>query len=96
MNDIVVKFAALMKASDDISRALKNMHSELDGLEKGIQPLLASWDGTAKDAYHVRQKEWSSASKDLTELLTQIKGAVVHSAEIMQAREKANTTKFHH
>jgi WXG100 family type VII secretion target len=94
MTDIVVKFSALVKASEDIGKAISNMNSELDALEKGIQPLLSTWDGQAKDAYYARQAEWTSASKDLTQLLTQIKGAVSQSAEIMQAREKANMQKF--
>ncbi len=94
MSDIIVKFSSLMKASEDIGKAITNMNSELEGLEKGIQPLLATWDGDAQGAYRVRQAEWTSASKDLTELLTGIKGAVIRSAEIMQAREKANKLKF--
>ena len=94
MSEIVVKFSALSKASEDISKAIASLNSELDGLEKGIQPLLSTWDGTARDAYFQRQQEWSSASQDLTQLLTQIKGAVVKSAEIMQAREQANQRKF--
>jgi WXG100 family type VII secretion target len=70
------------------------MQSELADLEKGIQPLLHTWDGAAKDAYHQRQSEWNSASQDLSQLLGQIKAGVVKSAEIMQAREQANKQKF--
>jgi WXG100 family type VII secretion target len=92
---IVVKFPALMKAADDIGKAIKNMNTELHDLEKGIQPLLQSWDGDAKEAYYSRQQEWNSASKDLEQLLNEIKGAVTRSAEIMQAREHANKQKFH-
>lgn len=95
MTDIVVKFPALIKAAEDIGKAIKNMNQELHDLEKGIQPLLQSWDGSAKDAYHARQVEWNTASKDLEQLLTSIKGAVTRSAEIMQAREHANKNKFH-
>jgi early secretory antigenic target protein ESAT-6 len=94
VSEIVVKFSALAKASEDINKAIANMNSELDGLEKGIQPMLSTWDGAARDEYFRRQQEWSSASKDITQLLTQIKGAVMKSAEIMQAREQANARKF--
>jgi WXG100 family type VII secretion target len=93
-DEIVVRFSALTKASEDINKAISTMHSELDGLERGIQPLLATWDGTAKNEYHTRQREWTQASTDLTTLLTQIKGAVTKAAEIMQAREAANARKF--
>jgi early secretory antigenic target protein ESAT-6 len=92
--EIIVRFSALSKAAEDINKAITNMQSELDGLEKGIQPLLATWDGQAKEEYHTRQREWSSASADLTQLLTQIKAGVTKSAEIMQAREASNARKF--
>jgi|RhiMetdeSRZDD1v2_1073273.scaffolds.fasta_scaffold3887973_2 WXG100 family type VII secretion target len=94
MTEIVVKFAALHKASEDINKAISNLTSELDNLEKGVQPLLSTWDGQAREAYYARQREWSSASGDLKQLLLQIKGAVDKSAEIMQARESANMKKF--
>jgi 6 kDa early secretory antigenic target len=93
-DEIVVRFSALTKASEDINKAISTMHSELDGLERGIQPLLATWDGAAKNEYQTRQREWTQASNDLTQLLNQIKGAVSKSAEIMQAREAANARKF--
>jgi 6 kDa early secretory antigenic target len=93
-DDIAVNFASLTKAAEDIQSAIGKMTSELDGLERGIQPLLVTWDGDAKAAYLIRKKEWDNASADITQLLTGIKGAVLKSAEIMAAREKQNATMF--
>jgi 6 kDa early secretory antigenic target len=93
-DEIVVNFPMLHRAAEDIGSALKRMNSELDDLKRGIQPMVSTWDGGAQNAYLSRQSEWERASQDLSVLLTQIQGAVVKSAEIMQAREKSNIAKF--
>ncbi|SHN03300.1 WXG100 family type VII secretion target [Cryptosporangium aurantiacum] len=93
-DEIAVNFASLTKAAEDIQGAIGKMTSELDALERGVQPLIATWDGEAKAAYLVRKRGWDSASADLTQLLTGIKAAVMKSAEIMAAREKQNASMF--
>jgi len=94
MTEIKVSFAALSQASADIQKATTTMHNELGALERGIQPMLATWDGDAKAEYAQRQSEWTSASTDLAALLKQIQTAVDKAAEIMLARERANKQKF--
>ncbi len=95
-NEIVVEFAALQQASDDISRALSSMQSELDNINSQVQPLVHTWQSDAQQAFVQRKNEWTNAANDLHTLLTGIKTAVLRSAEIMQAREKANVAKFQH
>lgn len=93
-DEIAVNFASLTKAAEDIQGAINKLGAELDGLETGVQPLVASWDGPAKASYLVRKREWDSASADLTQLLTSIKGAVLRSADIMSAQEAKNASLF--
>jgi WXG100 family type VII secretion target len=93
-DEIAVNFASLTKAAEDIQSAINKLSAELDGLERGVQPLVATWDGPAKAAYLVRKREWDGASADLTQLLTGIKGAVTRSAEIMSAQEAKNASLF--
>jgi len=93
-DEIAVNFASLTKAADDIQSAIGKISAELDGLERGVQPLVATWDGPAKAAYLTRKREWDSASADLTQLLTGIKRAVLSSAEIMAAQEQKNVSYF--
>jgi WXG100 family type VII secretion target len=92
--EIRYNFPQLLRAADDCSTAMKNMSGELDALEQGLQPLLATWDGDARLAYRRRQDEWNSAAQDLTVLLTRIEKALRESAQKMQMREKANKAKF--
>jgi len=93
-DEIVVEFAALNQAAADITSALSSMQSELDNVNSTVQPMVSSWQSDAQEAFLQRKAEWTSAASDLQTLLTGIKAAVLKSAEIMQAREKANVAKF--
>lgn len=95
-SEIVVQFAALHQAADDIGKALSSMQSELDTINSTVQPLVHTWQSDAQQAFVARKAEWEQAAGDLHQLLTGIKGAVLKSAEIMAAREKANVAKFQH
>ncbi|MEV6812277.1 WXG100 family type VII secretion target [Micromonospora sp. NPDC051296] len=94
MTEIRYNFAGLNAAADSCSGAVRNMTGELDGLKSGIAPLLATWDGEAREAYFRRQTEWESAANDLRDLLGRIERALRESASKMQAREAANRAKF--
>ncbi|MEV2241789.1 WXG100 family type VII secretion target [Micromonospora sp. NPDC049891] len=94
MTEIRYNFAGLNAAADSCNGAVRNMTGELDGLKSGIAPLLATWDGDAKEAYFQRQSEWESAANDLRDLLGRIEKALRESAAKMQAREAANRAKF--
>jgi ESAT-6 family protein len=96
MNDgvLVVKFPALQQASADIHKALTTLQTQLDQLERDAAPLVASWDGAAKQAYEVRQSRWRAASQDLQAILRDIKLAVDESAADYLNTEKKNTQLF--
>jgi early secretory antigenic target protein ESAT-6 len=95
-SEIVVQFAALQQAADDINSALSSMQSELDNINSQVQPLVHTWQSEAQHAFVQRKTEWQNAANDIHQLLTGVKGAVLKAAEIMQAREKANVAKFQH
>ncbi|HEY6596172.1 MAG TPA: WXG100 family type VII secretion target, partial [Asanoa sp.] len=54
-NVLVVSFPALQQASADIQKALSTLDSQLAQLERDAAPLVATWDGEAKQAYEQRQ-----------------------------------------
>jgi early secretory antigenic target protein ESAT-6 len=93
-DEIVVEFAALNQAASDITSALSSMQAELDGVNQTVQPMIASWQSEAQEAFAQRKLEWTNAANDLHQLLNGIKGAVLKAAEIMQQREQANVAKF--
>jgi WXG100 family type VII secretion target len=91
---LVVNFAALQQASGDIQKALSTLESQLSQLERDAGPLVATWDGEAKEAYAQRQAKWRAASQDLQAILRDIKIAVDESAADYLSTEKANTSLF--
>jgi WXG100 family type VII secretion target len=91
---LVVNFVALQKASADIQNALNTLQTQLSQLESDAAPLVASWDGTAREAYDIRQAKWRRASTDLSNILRDIKRALDESAADYQHTEKRNTDLF--
>ncbi|NED51672.1 WXG100 family type VII secretion target [Micromonospora aurantiaca] len=91
---LVVNFAALQQAGADIQRALSTLESQLGQLERDAAPLVASWNGEAREAYEVRQARWRAASQDLQAMLRDIKLAVADSATDYLDTEKRNANLF--
>jgi 6 kDa early secretory antigenic target len=91
---LVVNFAALQQASADIQQALGALDTQLSQLERDAAPLVATWDGEARQAYDVRQASWRRAAGDLAGMLRDIRIAVEESAADYHATEKRNTTLF--
>jgi len=91
---LLVNFGALQQAGADIQKALNELESQLGQLEQDAGPLVASWDGDAKEAYQIRQAKWRSASDDLSSILRNIKMAVDESAADYTHTEKAATNRF--
>ncbi|HKT01639.1 MAG TPA: WXG100 family type VII secretion target [Rugosimonospora sp.] len=91
---LVVNFAALHQASADIQQALGALDSQLGQLERDAAPLVATWDGEARQAYDARQAAWRRAAADLAGMLRDIKLAVDESAADYHATEKRNTSMF--
>jgi len=97
MNDndtLVVNFVALQKASADIQSALNTLNTQLGQLEQDAAPLVATWDGGAREAYDVRQARWKQSSGDLSNILRDIKQAIDESAADYQRTEHRNTGLF--
>lgn len=91
---LVVNFTALQTAAGDINNAINAMESQLAEAEQTAAPLVASWDGSARDSYQARQAVWTKAATDLSTMLRDIKRAVEQSAEQYQATETRNTNLF--
>ncbi|PTA48084.1 WXG100 family type VII secretion target [Micromonospora sp. RP3T] len=92
---LVVNFAALQQAAADIQRALTTLESQLGQLERDAAPLVASWNGEAREAYEQRQSRWRAASQDMQAMLRDIKLAVEDSAADYLDTEKRNANLFH-
>jgi early secretory antigenic target protein ESAT-6 len=94
MSEILVQFAGLQEASQNITTALNTLRSKLDDLQREAAPLVAIWDGEARQAYEQRQQAWNSAANDIADILHRINQALQHSAEQYQATERSNANLF--
>jgi WXG100 family type VII secretion target len=91
---LIVNFAAMQQASADIQSALNALTSQLAELERDAAPLVATWDGAAREAYDVRQARWRGAADDLSRILREIKMALDESATDYHRTEQRNTGLF--
>jgi 6 kDa early secretory antigenic target len=91
---LLVNFGALQQASADIGKAINTLQSQLDQLESDAKPLIATWNGSAQQAYAQRQAKWRAASADLHHILQNIKRAVDQSTEDYVNTEKQATSRF--
>ncbi|MDG4821590.1 WXG100 family type VII secretion target [Asanoa sp. WMMD1127] len=91
---LVVNFPALRQASADIQKALNTLDTQLGQLERDAAPLVATWDGEARQAYDQRQSRWRAASADLQSMLRDIKRALDDSASDYLSTERRNANLF--
>ncbi|WP_433828057.1 WXG100 family type VII secretion target [Actinoplanes sp. CA-015351] len=89
-----VSFVALRQAGADIDKALLALRAQLDQLERDAGPLVATWSGTAREAYEQRQATWRAASEDLQTILRQIRVALDESAADYAETERVATQRF--
>jgi len=91
---LLVNFGALQQAAADINTAINTMENQLSDCEQAAQPLISTWEGSAQEAYHVRQQRWRQAAGDLTQMMREIKAAVEDSAQNFQQTEDRNRAMF--
>jgi WXG100 family type VII secretion target len=89
-----VNFNALADAGLDIGGAVSQLDSKLAELEAEAKPLLETWEGTAKEAYHQRQRKWTDAATDLKIILSDIQNAVDKSAQEYATTESNAEKRF--
>lgn len=91
---LVVDFPALHQASADIQKALNALESQLAQLERDAAPLVATWEGEAREGYDARQAQWRRSSQSLAAMLRDIKIAVDASAADYWSTERQAIGRF--
>jgi early secretory antigenic target protein ESAT-6 len=72
MSNIKVNYAGLSAASADIQKTAAAINSQLGDLQKFLAPLVATWTGTAADAYQEKQRIWNTAQADQQAVMEQM------------------------
>jgi 6 kDa early secretory antigenic target len=89
-----VNFGVLANAGGDIQKAVNEMEQKLADLDAAARPLVATWEGSAQDAYAQRQQKWTQASTDLKNILHSVKVAVDRAAQDYATTESNATKRF--
>jgi early secretory antigenic target protein ESAT-6 len=89
-----VDFGALEDAYTDLGRAINQLTSQLEDLDRAARPLVATWQGAAQEAYNQRQAGWTRAADDLRGILTNIQRALGDSLQEYRDTERRNVRRF--
>ncbi|TJZ41309.1 WXG100 family type VII secretion target [Streptomyces piniterrae] len=87
---ILVNFATIQQASQDVRGTANNIRQQLDDLEAGVKKIAASWEGSAQEGYQARQREWDQRAASLHSTLEAIAKALDQAAQNYQSTESKN------
>ncbi|MGD3107988.1 WXG100 family type VII secretion target [Streptomyces sp. YGL11-2] len=87
---ILVNFATIQQASQDVRQTAGNIRQQLDDLEAGVKKVAASWEGAAQEGYQARQREWDQRAAHLQQTLEAIAKALDTAAQNYQSTEHKN------
>jgi early secretory antigenic target protein ESAT-6 len=82
---------ALSEFIGGASRQITGHLAELDGKVKQLQ---ASWDGEAKQAYEIAQKQWNDQVTEMNALLGRVSGKLVEIAQGYDATDRRGAGRF--
>jgi WXG100 family type VII secretion target len=91
---VLVTFAALAEAAQQIQSTYNNLNTKLNDLESQLRPVVASWTGKASEDYQVQQQKWNSAQSDLNNVLQAIGKAVEAAHDAYTQTETANAQQW--
>lgn len=94
MNEMQVNFGHLENTSSTISTKGKTLDGRLRQLEGDLKPMMASWDGFARDAYHAAQTRWNAAAEELNRILMAVGIGVNDASNGYRDTEKINTNMW--
>lgn len=94
MGEIKVDFGQLGAGAESLQRTASQIQGQLEELEQMLKPLIATWDGSAQEAYYAAQAEWDKAAQNLQEITAKMGTAVQVANESYQQGERMNAAKF--
>ena len=90
MSEILVTFASLQQAGDDVGNSAARIQAQLRDLRDGLQRIASAWEGEAFEQYRLRQQKWDAAAQDLGDVLRHISTALRQAAETYRVTESRN------
>lgn len=88
MGEMLFTFGAVQQAQSDVHNTANRLNQQLEDLKQFLRPLVASWTGSAAEAYQVQQRNWDQAAADLQQVLSQIATALQSTHDQSHEMEK--------
>jgi WXG100 family type VII secretion target len=89
-----IVFPEVESAISDLGKGVSTLDQKLSDLDSAARPLVATWEGTAQQAYNERQQGWTKAATELKGVLTDIQKKMSESLADYRATEDQNTKRF--
>jgi len=95
VDETSVDFGTLMDGGENIMGVYRSLLTTLETMEDKLGPMVHTWSGEARNAYHTQKKQWDDAAQALGQILHQI-GQAVHGAhDNYRHAEKSNLGIWH-
>jgi WXG100 family type VII secretion target len=89
-----IVFPEVESAISDLGKGVSTLDQKLSDLDSAARPLVATWEGTAQQAYNERQLGWTKAATELKAVLTDSPKKMGESLAEYRATEDQNTKRF--
>ena len=94
MSEVSVNFGAMQTGVSDIQARYNAIQAKLDDLKAYLEPMRATWTGSAKESYDIKQREWDQSAADLQAILNSIGQALNGAHDDFHAGETRNTNMW--
>ena len=86
---VQVTFATIQAAADQTGSTNQTIQTLLDDLYSQLQPIIATWSGTAAEGFQYQHQKWTSAAQDLNNVLRDIATVLLESHDSYSQAESA-------
>ena len=94
MSEVQVNFGAMQQGVGDIQARYAGIQAQLEDLKSYLAPMVATWTGSAQEAYGQKQQLWDQSAADLQAILQSIGTTLNGAHDDFFAGESRNTSMW--
>lgn len=89
-----VQFGTMEQGQADFARTYSSLQNTVSALDSQLRAHLASWDGSAQQAYYQAKTAWDTAMADMANVVNQLSAVIGTANANYTAAERANTSMW--
>ena len=94
MSEVQVNFGAMQQGVSDIQARYNGIQAQLEDLKAYLAPMVATWTGSAQEAYGAKQRQWDQSAVDLQAILQSVGSGLNGAHDDFFAGESRNTSMW--